>query len=347
MIVTATPYRVSFFGGGTDYPVWFKKHGGAVLSTTINRYCYIQCRYLPPFFEHKHRIVWSHIETPSTVEEIEHPVVRAALLHTGIHRGIEIHHMGDMPARAGIGSSSSFAAGVLNALHTINGKMISKQNLAKEAIYLEQDLLKENVGIQDQISAVYGGLNMIEFDQRGEFSVRPVPLTNSRRIDFFDHLVLMFTGVSRYASVVATHTINSIPNKTDVLHQMRALVDEGAQILVNSATPIEKFGELLHKSWMLKRSIDPNISGPEIDGLYQRARKAGAIGGKLLGAGGGGFFLFFLKPEDREKLKAEFNDYLFVPLQGEDRGSHVKFYTDDEYELGISASDKVRLGQAG
>jgi D-glycero-alpha-D-manno-heptose-7-phosphate kinase len=330
MIVTATPYRVSFFGGGTDYRPWFQEHGGAVLSTSINKYCYIQCRYLPPFFEHKHRIVWSKIETPQSIEDIEHPAVRAALIHAEVDRGIEIHHTGDMPARAGIGSSSSFAAGLLSALHTLNGSMLSKHDLAREAIYLEQELLQENVGIQDQIAAVYGGLNLIEFNQSGDFNVRPVPITRKRRAELFDNLVLMFTGVSRYASEAALHTISSIPNKKDTLHKIRAQVDLGRDILIDNERSIMEFGELLDEGWSLKRSIDSRIAGPEIDELYRRARGAGVIGGKLLGAGGGGFFLFFVKPEDREKLMAEFKDYLFVPVEGEEMGSHVKFYTPDD-----------------
>ena len=268
------------------------------------------------------------------MEEIKHPAVRAALQHVGITRGVEIHHTGDMPARAGLGSSSSFAAGILSALYTLDNKMVSKQKLAEEAIYLEQDLLKENVGIQDQIAAVYGGLNLVEIEKTGEFCVRPVPLINERRDLFYDHLVLMYTGVSRFASESAVHTISSIPEKTQVLHKMRELVNQAVEILLDPDVPITSFGELLNEGWSLKKSISEKITNVEIDGLYERARSAGAIGGKLLGAGGGGFLLFFVKPEDKQSLMSEFKNYLFVPLKGEDRGSHIKFYTEDEYQLG-------------
>ena len=254
MIITATPYRISFFGGGTDYPEWYQSNGGAVLSTTINRYCYLQCRYLPPFFQHKHRIVWSRIETKCDTDEIEHPAVREAIRHLGITDGLEIHHFGDLPARAGLGSSSSFSVGLLHALHSLQGRMVNKRSLADEAILLEQVLMKETVGIQDQIAAAFGGLNLIEISQDGSFEVHPIPLSKDRLAAFESHLLLIYTGVSRTASEVAKKQVDAISSKAAIFERFREMVEEGVAIL-SSDQDLRGFGELLDEAWQLKRSI--------------------------------------------------------------------------------------------
>lgn len=330
MIITSTPYRISFFGGGTDYPVWFREHGGAILATSINRYCYLSCRFYPPFFDHKHRIVWSEIETPNEVDEIKHPVVRAAIGYVGFQEGLEIHHNGDLPARSGLGSSSSFAVGLLHAFYAMKGQMVSKAQLAKDAIHLEQVLLKENVGIQDQILAAHGGLNKISIDTSGGFRVDPLPISQQRREDLESHLMLFYTGISRFSSDVAAQQIKAIPTKSDTLQEMGNMVSEAADILINGSD-IKDFGRLLHESWLLKRSITESISTPLIDELYQKARAAGAIGGKLLGAGGGGFVLLMVPPESRQAVLDALDGFLVVPFQMENEGSRVIVYQPEHY----------------
>ncbi|MDC1036197.1 kinase [Alphaproteobacteria bacterium] len=326
MIITRTPFRISFFGGGTDYPQWFQKHEGSVLSTTIDKYCYITCRNLPPFFEHKHRIVYSKIESVKTVQEITHPSVRACLNYFGSDQGYEIHHDGDLPARSGLGSSSSFTVGLLNALYGINGKMSSKELLAKDAIHVEQVLLGENVGCQDQIAAAFGGLNKIQFKKNGNFIVNPVILSNARRDELNDHLMLFFTGFSRIASTVADAQIKNIENRIRELSLMHSMVDQAISILQNPTESILSFGQLLHESWMLKRTLSEKISTTEIDEIYQSAINAGAVGGKLLGAGGGGFFILFATPEKQLAIRQALKKLVYVPFRFDDFGSRVVLY---------------------
>lgn len=330
MIITSTPYRISFFGGGTDYPVWFKEYGGAVLATSINRYCHISCRFYPPFFEYNYRIVWSRIELAHELAEIEHPAVREAIRFLNVTEGLEIHHDGDLPARTGLGSSSAFAVGVLHALHALKGNLIPKTQLAQEAIHLEQDLLHDHVGIQDQITTAVGGLNLIEIDQNGRFQVRPVPLSPLRKRELEDHLMLVYTGVPRTASDVAKKQIESIPNKTAVLKRMQALTHEAASALTNGRD-ISDFGRLLHENWELKRSITPDVSTPLVDDVYARARAAGALGGKLLGAGGGGFILLFVSPAGRQKVLDALKEFLVVPFELETSGTHIVLYEPERY----------------
>lgn len=330
MIITSTPFRISFFGGGTDYPVWFRDHGGAVLSASINRYCYLSVRFYPPFFDNAYRIVWSKTELVNEIEEIQHPVVREAIRFIGIKGGLEIHHDGDLPARTGIGSSSAFAVGILHALRILKGNQVSKERLAKDAIHLEQEMLKEHVGIQDQIITAYGGLNLIEFDCNGAFTVRPLPISSLRKKTFEDHLMLVYTGISRTASHLAKEQIALIPTKPAVLHRMRELVNEAADLLV-SERDISEFGHLLHEGWELKRNITNRISTPLIDDLYTSARAAGAIGGKLLGAGGGGFMLLLVPPEKRQSVLDAVKNFLIVPFEIESQGSHVVLYEPDRY----------------
>jgi len=326
MIITRTPFRISFFGGGTDYPQWFQNHEGSVLSTTIDKYCYITCRQLPPFFEHKHRIVYSKIESVKSIQEITHPSVRACLKYIGGEQGYEIHHDGDLPARSGLGSSSSFTVGLLNALYGINGKMSSKQFLAKDAIYVEQDLIGENVGSQDQVAAAFGGLNKIDFHKNRNFSVNPVILDSARRDELNEHLMLFFTGFSRIASTVADAQIKNIESRHRELSILHSMVDQAISILQDSTEPLLSFGHLLHEAWMLKRSLSEKVSTVEIDEIYQGAINAGAIGGKLLGAGGGGFLILFAVPEKQAAIRQALSRLVYVPFRFEDSGSRVALY---------------------
>lgn len=325
MIITRTPFRVSFFGGGSDYPVWFEKNGGAVLSASINKYCYITCRYLPPFFEHKSRIVWSKIEPVKEVNEIQHPAVREILKHLNVQKGVEIHHDADLPARSGLGSSSSFSVGLLHALHALKGNMLTKQQLALEAIHVEQNRLKENVGCQDQAAAAFGGLNKIEFSSPHIFAVHPIAVRPERYHALQDHLMLFFTGLARSASEVAAEQIKNTPTKEKEISAMVAMVPEAIQILKGNGS-LEDFGKLLHESWQLKRSLSSQISNAFIDETYAAGIEAGATGGKILGAGGGGFILFFVKPELQKKVRERLKHLLYVPVRFEHVGSQIIHY---------------------
>ena len=330
MIISRTPFRVSFFGGSTDYPAWYNNHPGAVLATSINKYCYISCRYLPPFFEHKYRVVYSKIETVKDKMQIQHPVVRAAIGLMKIDKGLEIHHDGDLPARTGLGSSSSFTVGMLHALYALNGIMPTKKQLALEAINLERNILKENVGSQDQITASIGGFNRIDFDSgsKNEFRETPIMIGNNRKQDLQNHLMLFFTGISRYASDVAKRKIENIPNKTQQLKIMYQMVEEAISIL-NAEGPLSKFGDLLHESWMLKRELSEGITNRYVDEIYDVARKEGALGGKLLGAGGGGFMLIFAPPEKHSAIENKLKDLLRVPFEFENQGSQIVMFQPD------------------
>jgi len=325
MIISRTPFRVSFFGGGTDYAGWFEDHKGAVLATTIDRYCYITCRYLPPFFEHKSRIIYSIIEhVQSSVEEIKHPAVREVLKFLKIKEGIEIHHDGDLPARTGLGSSSSFTVGLLNGLYALKGIMPTKERLAQEAIYVEQKMCRENVGCQDQVLAAYGGFNFIEFGGKEHLHVRRVTVPQPLVEDLQNHLLMFFTGFSRTASEIAAHQIQNIPKKRTELKSMYQMVLKAVDML--NGNDISKFGKLLHESWKLKRSLSDKITTAHIDEIYNAAIKAGADGGKLLGAGGGGFVLLFVKPERQKKVRETLKKLLEIPFKFETLGSQIIFY---------------------
>ncbi len=325
MIITRTPFRISFFGGGTDYAAWYQEHGGVVLSTSIDKYCYISCRYLPPFFEHKFRVVYSKIENCKTIDQIEHPAVRAVLSYMQCDTGLEIHHDGDLPARSGLGSSSSFTVGLLNALSALKGNYIANHELASKAIHIERDIIRENVGSQDQISAAHGGFNRIEFLRDGSFRVDPVILRRERLDEFQSHLMLFFTGFSRFASDIAKSKIENIKNRTTELLKMKESVHEAMRIL-QSDSPIEELGRLLDQNWKYKRSLSNMVSSPEIDQIYEAAMKAGAIGGKLLGAGGGGFMVFLVKPELQQKVREALSHLIHVPFRFENNGSRVVLY---------------------
>lgn len=317
---------MSFFGGGTDYPAWYAEHGGAVLATSINKYCYISCRYLPPFFEHKHRIVHSLIENVQNIADIKHPAVRAILGWAGCERGLEIHHDGDLPARSGLGSSSSFTVGLVHALATMEGRYASKEALAKDAIHIEQHVIGENVGSQDQVSAAYGGFNRIDFHRNGSFSTAPVILRPERLADFQNHLMLCFTGFSRIASEVAKSQIDNFSKRESQLIRMREMVEEAVVVLQDERLPITEIGKLMHEGWLLKRSLSDQVSTDAIDFLYEEALKAGASGGKIMGAGGGGFLLLVVKPELQDQVRERLKHLIHVPFQFDDSGSRVVLY---------------------
>ena len=326
MIITRTPFRVSFFGGGTDYPTWFRKHGGAVLSTTIDKYCYISCRKIPPFFDHKHRIVYSNVENVREIEEIQHPSVKAVLKWAQIEDGLEIHHDADLPARSGLGSSSAFTVGLAHAMYSLRGQMVSKKTLAKDAIHLEQNLIGEAVGSQDQISAAYGGFNRIEFNKDNSFEVVPIIISSHRQDELSSHLMLFFTGFSRIAAEIATAQLENFKTHETELLRIGEMVDEAMSILSGRNIDIEEFGKLLDISWKYKRSLSSKISPPAIEQIYDDAKRAGAIGGKLLGAGGGGFMLLFVKPENQARVREKLKNLVHVPFKFDNSGSRVVLY---------------------
>ncbi|MFC1984897.1 kinase [Chloroflexota bacterium] len=328
MIISRTPFRISFFGGGTDYPVWYRENSGAVLGTTIDKYCYITCRCLPPFFEHKYRVVYSQAELVRDIDEIRHPAVRETLRFMKIAEGMEIHHDGDLPARTGLGSSSSFTVGLLHALYALKGTIPAKMQLAREAICIEQDILKENVGSQDQVLAAFGGLSRVDFNGEYDIEIKGITIKPERVESLQNHLMLFFTGLSRTASEIASEQIKQTPNNKRELTEMHRMVDAAISIL-NGDNDLSDFGRLLHESWQLKRSLTDKISTPYTDFLYETATRAGATGGKLLGAGGGGFMLFFVKPELQPKVKEALGNLLCVPFRFESSGTQIIFYEPD------------------
>lgn len=338
MIISRTPFRISFFGGGTDYPAWYRQHGGSVIAATIDKYCYLTCRYLPPFFDHRFRVVYSKIETVHSIDEITHPAVRETLKFLGIDRGIEIHHDGDLPARSGMGSSSSFTVGLLHALHALHGRMVGKHQLAMEGIRIEQEMLKETVGSQDQVMAAYGGLNQIRFLESGEVVVRPLILARDRYEELDRNLMLLYTGIKRTASNIAGSYVADIDGRRRQLRIISNLVDEGMRVLCG-AGDMRDFGELLHESWAVKRSLSSSVSCDDVDEIYTEARAAGAVGGKLLGAGGGGFMLLYAPPECQQEIKDRLNRLIHVPFRFEFSGSQIVFF---DQENDYSAEERSR-----
>lgn len=329
MVITKTPLRISFLGGGTDYPVWYNQNGGEVISATINKYCYIQLRSLPQLFEHKHRIIYSKIESVNSLDEIQHPCVRNVFKYYNIKNGLELHHDSDLPAKAGLGASSSFTVGLLKALYAHQGKLIDKMELVKKAIHIEQKVIKENVGSQDQVAAGFGGLNNIEFFGDSRIEVRPITISSDRMKEFENSLCIFFTGIFRYADEIASEQIMQTPKLEDELNMMRSFVKEGISILY-SDNQLEQFGKLLHKSWTYKRKLTEKITNSTIDEIYNTGIKAGATGGKLLGAGGGGFMLFFIEPGRRESFIEKMKPLIHVPFRTTSRGSDVIYYAQDK-----------------
>ena len=330
MIITRTPYRISFFGGGTDYPSWYLENGGAVLGTTIDKYCYISVRHLPKFFEHTHRIVYSKVETVQTIDQINHPAVRGVLSYFNAQSGLEIHHDGDLPARSGLGSSSSFTVGLVQALRALNGHSSSPKYLAEQAIHIEQNIIREAVGSQDQIWAAYGGTNLIKFLQDGSFEIQPVIIGRDRRAALESHLMLFFTGRSRLSEKFAQGQIDNLQANKDDLREIHKMVEIGHQQITDDQSDLRDFGRLLHESWQRKRKLAKGITNDEIDELYNKALAAGAIGGKLLGAGGGGFLLIFVEPDKRKNVSSALAGLVEVPIKISSPGSRVIVFEPDE-----------------
>ncbi len=325
MIISRTPFRVSFFGGGTDYPAWTREQPGAVLATTINTYCYNSCRWLPPFFDYRSRVLYSKVELARTNDDIQHPAVRETLRHLGITDGVEIHHDGDLPARTGLGSSSTFTVGLLHALHGLKGLMPSKMDLALGAIHVEQERIRENVGMQDQVLAAFGGFNRIDFRAERPIQISPVMIPTARLEALQDHLLLFFTGFTRTASEIAADVIAQIPRRTAELLRMLELLEEAVRVL-NGGGDLSEFGRLLHESWQIKRGLSSRITTTAVDEVYAKARAAGALGGKLLGAGGGGFMLLLARPDDHPRIRGALSGFLHVPFRFEFLGSQIIFF---------------------
>lgn len=327
MLIVKTPFRMSFLGGGTDMEDYYKEYGGAVLATTFDKYCYHVMRYYPPFFKHRGRLTYSKIEDFNSFDEIEHPAVREALRKYSMP-DVQITYDADLPARSGLGTSSAFAVGLLNGIHSLRGEFVDKMNLALEAIHLERVLCNEEGGVQDQLECSFGGLNRMSFRADG-FDVSPVIMSNKRKREFSDSLLLFFTGFVRFSGKIAHEQIGNIQQKLKQLHEMVGLVDEGVNILTGSGS-LTEFGRLLDYTWSLKRSLASSISNDELDDIYARAKKAGAIGGKLLGAGGGGFMLFMVEPDKQASVIEAMNGLLHVPFQFERGGTKVIYYREDE-----------------
>lgn len=329
MVISRTPFRISFFGGGTDYPIWYRDHGGMVLGTTIDKYCYLTCRYLPPFFKHRIRLVYSRIENCQNVNDIAHPAVREVLRFLGVDRGVEIHHDGDLPARSGMGSSSSFTVGLLHALYALHGKMPSKRQLALESIRIEQELIQETVGSQDQVLAAFGGFNHVLFAPNGEISVRPVTVSADRVKELNSHLMLFYSGIERTASDIAESYITDLDGKKSQLRITKDLVEESLTVL-NGGADICVFGTLLHEAWQAKRGLSDKVSNTSIDEIYACAMAQGALGGKLLGAGGGGFMLLFVPPDKQERVRECLKKLIYVPFRFDFAGSQIIFFDPQE-----------------
>lgn len=329
MIITKTPFRMSFFGGGTDLPSFFNEYGGSVISTTFDKFCYVNVRHMPPFHPYKSELVHNRFERVNDLEEIEHPLIRECMRFYDIHE-IRLTYEGDLPARSGLGTSSTFAVGMLQAFSALKGTMISKNQLAKEAICIERDILKEHGGWQDQIAAAYGGLNRIDF-KNDDFSVRPIIISPERKQELDDNLLLFYTGIQRFSSDIQADTFSKPIDKIQQLKDMLALVDEAENIMTSKNIPLSEFGKLLDITWKLKRGTGAKISNGSIDALYSEAIKAGALGGKLLGAGGGGFLLFYCEKEKQEALIKAMDKLMVVPFNFENEGTRVLYYAPQQY----------------
>ena len=324
MIISKTPYRISFFGGGSDFPEHFRQYGSSVLSCAINKYCFLNVRKLPPFFDHKYRAVYSKIENISEIDEFQHPSVKAVLKYFDLPEGISVIHDGDIPARSGIGSSSAFTVGLLNSMFALTGRHASKRLLAETAIHIEQDLIGETVGCQDQISCAYGGLNLIRFFQDGSFRVLPLDLEQQRLDEFKSSLLLVYTGISRISSIVASEQKSRIHDNASCLCELAEMAEQ-AERLLRSGGELAEFGIMLHEAWKIKRGLSSKISSDHLDSIYETARSAGAVGGKLLGAGAGGFMLFFVPPVRQDRVREALHGLLNVPFDFEMDGSGIIF----------------------
>jgi D-glycero-alpha-D-manno-heptose-7-phosphate kinase len=329
MIISRTPLRISFFGGGTDYPVWYREHGGAVISATINKYSYINVRKLPPFFGYKNRIRYYLNEETQTISEIQHPSVRECARYLNIHNGLEIVHSADLPAQSGLGSSSTFTVGMLHAFHALQNHMPTKRELALEAVYIEQEKIGEAVGSQDQAAAAFGGLNLIRFGSGQGLEVDPIAISRERLNLLQDNLLLVFTGFSRVAADLAKIQISVTNKKTKELQNIMNLSHHALSILNNPNESVDEFGKLLSNHWSIKRGLTKQISNPKIDEIYEIGLKNGALGGKLLGAGGGGFMLFYARKEMHPVIQSALGASMFVPFRFEFTGSKIVYFSHD------------------
>ena len=331
MIITKTPFRMSFFGGGTDMETFFRENGGAVLSSTFDKYCYVTVRHLPRFFDYSTELSYSRIERVTALEEIEHPAIRNAMKMLDMHE-IRLTYEADLPARSGLGTSSSFAVGMLNAFYCLKGKYADKRKLADEAIYLERVLCNEAGGWQDQIAASFGGMNRIEFNEDGTYDVKPVIIHPDRKKQLNDNLLLFFTGFTRFSSDMQKENALGYAEKQAQLRKMKQLVDEAEALLEDKKANLDEFGRLLDYTWRLKRQTGGAITTNSIDAIYERGLSAGALGGKLLGAGGGGFLVFYVQPDKRDAVLEAMKDLLYVPFRFEDGGTRVIHYSPESYE---------------
>lgn len=330
MIITQAPFRMSFFGGGTDFPGFYEKHGGSVISTTIDKYCYVNVRHLPPFFEYRNSITYSQREQVHSVEEIRHPAIREAMKFLDMH-DLSLTYDADLPARTGLGTSSAFAVALLMGFYSLKGKYVDKHRLAEEAIYLERELCGESGGVQDQIAAAYGGLNRIHFSKDG-FQVNPLIISQEKKHRLNQNLMMFFTGLSRFSSTIQEKHEQAIQSKERQLLEMLALVDQAEAALTGG--DLDEFGRLLDYTWQLKRGVNAAVSNDAIDQIYQTAKQAGALGGKLLGAGGGGFLLFYVQPEKQAKVRRALENLKEIPFQFENGGARVLYYAPEDYIRG-------------
>ena len=331
MVITKTPFRMSFFGGGTDIESFFREYGGAVLSTTFDKYCYVNVRHLPRFFDYSTELSYSKTERVTDIDDIQHPAIRNAMKMLNMHE-IRLSYEADLPARSGLGTSSSFAVGMLNAFYCLKGKYVDKKALADQAIYLERVLCQEAGGWQDQIAAAYGGMNRIEFNKDGTYDVTPIIIHPDKKKQLNDNLLMFFTGFTRFSSEMQKANATGYSERIKQLQQMYSLVNDAEAILENKKSDIDDFGRLLDKTWRLKRQTGGAITTNSIDALYEKGIDAGALGGKLLGAGGGGFLVFYVQPERREDVMEVMKDLLYVPFRFEDGGTRVIHYTPEMYE---------------
>lgn len=330
MIITKTPFRMSFFGGGTDMESFFMENGGAVLSTTFDKYCYVNVRHLPRFFDYSTELSYAKIERVTDVNDIQHPAIREAMKMLDMHE-IRLTYEADLPARSGLGTSSSFAVGMINAFYALKGKYADKKKLADAAIYLERELCKEAGGWQDQIAASYGGFNRINFNSDG-YEVLPLIINPERKRQLNNNLMMFFTGFTRFSSDVQKANASNKADKVNQLKEMLALVDEAEKVLVDKQSDLDEFGRLLDHTWRIKRKTGNTVSTNSIDELYDKGLKAGALGGKLLGAGGGGFLVLYVEPDKQEKVKKAMEDLLYIPFEFEDGGTRVIHYSPETYE---------------
>ena len=331
MIITKTPFRMSFFGGGTDMEEYFKTNGGAVISTTFDKYCYVNVRHLPRFFEYSTELVYSKIERVTNIDTIDHPAIRNAMKMLDMHE-LRLTYEADLPARSGLGTSSSFAVGMLNAFYALKGKYADKKRLADEALYLERVLCNEAGGWQDQIAASFGGLNRIDFRGNG-YEVHPIIISPDRKKQLNYNLLMFFTGFTRFSSDIQKENKSSSPkDKNAMLKEMRSLVDDAENILEDRYSDLDDFGRLLDHTWKLKRGTGAAVTTDKIDYLYTKGIEAGALGGKLLGAGGGGFLVFYVQPEKQDSIKAAMKDYMCIPFEFENNGTQIMYYSPETYE---------------